>query len=478
MSIDHLFSLASSYRQEGRLDLAERHYREALGIEPDHWGAGFGLAQSLIRLDRLDEAIGWLTPLLNRPGDRAAVSRQLGLAEARAGRLQLALGHFERVLECEPDDPATLHIIANFQQALGLDGQADATFRRALRLRPLVTVPAIVSPADFRVLFVFAPGAGNTPFTYLIEQARFESNVISLLQEFDYDVDRLRGYADVVVNLVSDVDRGQAVLGPAQALVARLGGPVVNHPRSVATTDRESIARRLAAVPGCHVPQTRRYPVAELRAALSRASQAPWSFPLLARPAGTHGGDDFEKIDDPAQLHAFAGKHHQTDSYLTPFVDYRSGDGYFRKYRFVYVDDEILPYHLAIADQWKVHHGTTQMASHPWMQAEEQAFLADPWQVFGDAPRAALQAVRSTIGLDYFGIDCSLGHDGAVVVFEVNASMLVHGNNRQFPYKTAAVERIRQAFHTMLERRARTRPARAKDVHGNEGAAGASEASA
>jgi hypothetical protein len=40
-------------------------------------------------------------------------------------------------------------------------------------------------------------------------------------------------------------------------------------------------------------------------------------------------------------------------------------------------------------------------------------------------------------------------------VFEVNASMLVHGRNQQFPYKTAAVERIKQAFHALLERLAR-----------------------
>jgi hypothetical protein len=35
----------------------------------------------------------------------------------------------------------------------------------------------------------------------------------------------------------------------------------------------------------------------------------------------------------------------------------------------------------------------------------------------------------------------------------VNASMLVHGNNEQFPYKTEAVERIKSAFHAMLARR-------------------------
>jgi hypothetical protein len=159
-------------------------------------------------------------------------------------------------------------------------------------------------------------------------------------------------------------------------------------------------------------------------------------------------------MEDHAQLLIFLNRHDAGSYYLTPFVDYRSNDGYFRKYRFVCAGDEILPYHLAIDDKWKVHHVTTSMASHAWMQAEEQAFLEDPWRVFGLAQRAALQSIRDAMGLDYFGIDCALDRDGAVVVFEANASMLVHGNNRQFPYKKEVVERIRQSFHTLLEQRA------------------------
>ncbi|WP_175951397.1 tetratricopeptide repeat protein [Burkholderia sp. BCC0405] len=458
MSIDHALSLASSCRQAGHLDQAKHHYRDALALEPGHWDACFGLALVLIRQDRFDEAIGWLTPLLERPGDHAAVSRQLGLAETCAGRHARGLAHFRRALEHDPDDPALAHTVANLEQALGLAREADASFRRALKLKPLVTIPAAVAPADFRVLFVFAPGAGNTPFEFLIDRARFESNIITLLPDMEYDVDRLRIYADVVVNLVSDVDRGQALLAPAQALVTSVGRPVVNAPAVIAQTSRDAVARQLAEMPGCRVPQTSLHRKAGLRAMLSGTSPAPLPFPLLARPAGAHGGDDFERMEHAAQLLAFVDRFDTDDFYLTPYVDYRSADGYFRKYRFVYVDGEILPYHLAIDSQWKVHHATTDMAHHAWMQDEERAFLDDPWQAFGAAQRNGLQAIRDAIGLDYFGIDCGLDRDGAVVVFEVNASMLVHGNNERFPYKTAAVERIRQTFHALLERRATTAP--------------------
>ncbi len=49
----------------------------------------------------------------------------------------------------------------------------------------------------------------------------------------------------------------------------------------------------------------------------------------------------------------------------------------------MFVDDEIFPYHLAIHDDWKIHHVNTDMANRQWMQDEEKAFLDAPGSVFG-----------------------------------------------------------------------------------------------
>jgi hypothetical protein len=86
------------------------------------------------------------------------------------------------------------------------------------------------------------------------------------------------------------------------------------------------------------------------------------------------------------------------------------------------------------------------------MQQEEEAFLNHPTSVFTPANYAALHAIQRRIGLEYFGIDCGLDRSGNIVVFEVNASMLVHAQNQDFPYKTPAVERIKLAFDAMLRR--------------------------
>jgi glutathione synthase/RimK-type ligase-like ATP-grasp enzyme len=62
--------------------------------------------------------------------------------------------------------------------------------------------------------------------------------------------------------------------------------------------------------------------------------------------------------------------------------------------------------------------------------------------------------VRERFGLDYFGIDCGLDPDGNLVVFEVNASMLVHDGNVEFPYEDPFVRVIKTAFDAMLRSRA------------------------
>jgi glutathione synthase/RimK-type ligase-like ATP-grasp enzyme len=79
--------------------------------------------------------------------------------------------------------------------------------------------------------------------------------------------------------------------------------------------------------------------------------------------------------------------------------------------------------------------------------------------VFSAANYEALREIRQRIGLDYFGVDCALDGQGNVIVFEVNASMLVHADNAEFPYKDPAVHAIKAAFAEMLRQRAGAAPA-------------------
>jgi glutathione synthase/RimK-type ligase-like ATP-grasp enzyme len=256
----------------------------------------------------------------------------------------------------------------------------------------------------------------------------------------------------VVVNLISDADQAGDLLPLVADLVDRLGRPTVNHPHKIERTTRDAVAGLLEGIPGSRVARILRQKAAtDLAIATVQAALASPSA-VLVRPVGTHGGDDFEKIEDPVELASLLAQRPDTDRYLIEYIDYRSADTYFRKYRFIFVDEEILPYHLAIAGDWKVHHDGTDMVDHRWMQQEEEAFLHNPGTVFNSDHYRVLREIQRRIGLDYFGIDCGLDRSGNLVVFEVNASMLVHGQNEQFPYKAPFVHRIKSAFNEMLRK--------------------------
>jgi glutathione synthase/RimK-type ligase-like ATP-grasp enzyme len=321
----------------------------------------------------------------------------------------------------------------------------------------LIRRPAAKQPAEFRVLALYAPFGGNTPTEYLFQDAFFDNDTLALFAAREYDTALFGQNIQLVINLVSDADQTEALLPLAADLVDRFGLPVVNHPRKVQQTTRDAVARLLQGIPGCRVPQALRLKAGADCSEAALEAMLPFSSTVLVRPVGTHGGDDFEKVDDVAALSSFLSQRVDHDHYLIEYIDYLSADGHFRKYRFVFIDDQILPYHLCIGRDWKLHHINTDMAHQPWMQQEEAAFLGNSATVFGPAQLQALHAIRARVGLDYCGIDCGLDPSGNVVVFEVNASMLVHARNEGFLYKDPAVRRIKLAYDAMLRKLVRPR---------------------
>ena len=102
------------------------------------------------------------------------------------------------------------------------------------------------------------------------------------------------------------------------------------------------------------------------------------------------------------------------------------------------------------------------MPNQPWMRHEEEAFFA-PDDVFEPQHFAALLAIRDAMGLDFFGVDCALDRAGNLVVFEANATMLVHADTGDFAYKNPYVRRIKTAFAALLARVASRPMARGHD---------------
>ncbi|MFK0164485.1 tetratricopeptide repeat protein [Rhizobium sp. NPDC090279] len=462
-SLDRAISLKSDYS----LALAKRgEVMESLSNVPEAMQAALRschlspedvtswsrLGDLLQKYGDYDKAIATYDKGLSRfPEDFRCLCHKAQALEA-TGRYSEALVTAQRALRVEPSDRDALVLCGKLELRFGNPAAAHICFQIVADMGVVRNYPAARKPAKFRALLLFSPEAGNTPYEDLIRDGCFDSEVMFVLRNYRNDPRDCSDRVDVVVNLVSETDFGLDVMASAIDLADCLHRPVVNHPRLMLATDRESISRRLTGVADAVMPATVRIEAKDLRRRVRDGDTN--AFPLIVRHAGKHGGDMMELAGDADALLRFAEEAGDQTLYLTDFVNYSSPDGLFRKYRFIFVEDQILPYHLAIGDGWKVHHASTRMASVEWMRREEEAFLNEPRRVFGPKGMAALDAIRRQIGLDYFGIDCSLDSQGRVVIFEVNASMLIHLHNIGFEYKTPHVTRIKQAFERLLERRA------------------------
>jgi tetratricopeptide (TPR) repeat protein len=450
-------SFADLHLRCGQHQTAIELYLQALKLNPRHWAARANLVHALMAARQFVIAKAVLIELMGEQPKDASLHHRLGKCLFELNEIEPAIASFQQAVALNPKDSESINWIGALRQSLGDDKAAQAAYAEAARIEPLIRRPAANQPAEFRVLALYAPFGGNTPTEYLFHDAFFDTDTLSLFPDRQYDAAALSQNIQLVVNLVSDADQTEALLPLAVDLADSFGLPIVNHPRKVQQTTRDEVAVLLRGIQNCRVPQALRLKAGADHSEAALKAIVPFASSCLARPVGTHGGDDFERVEDAATLSAFLSQRPDHDHYLIEYIDYVSVDGHFRKYRFIFVGDQILPYHLCIGLEWKLHHINTDMAHQPWMQQEEAAFLDDSAAVFGPAQMQALHAIRERVGLDYFGIDCGLDQGGNVVVFEVNASMLVHTRNEGFAYKDPAVRRIKLAYDAMLRKLAEPR---------------------
>lgn len=452
-STDALLTLAMVLTDAGRPKEAEEACRALLARDPANANAHTTLGAALAAQGDLNAAAAAHQACLALVPGHAAALYRMGDVMVKGGQPLLAVGYFAKVLENFPDYTNAHVEMGNALLQAGLPDQARESFRNALALRPITTWPVNAPDAPqparpFSLLVLMAPGAFNTPARFLLGKCAYERHFYGVMPGVEPDLALLRRHGDAVYNLISDVDQGREVLEMAERLVDALGKPVINHPRQIANTGRDTGLALLRGIPDLRVPGTRRLTPADLADPHVLAGIA---FPTLIRTAGTHGGDDFELVADAGEMAAFIQAHPASDYYVIEYVEYRSPDGHYRKYRFLWVGGEMLPYHLAIGNHWKVHHFRTDMDKTPWMQAEEADFLDHPERHFTPAHFQALHAIAQTLGLAYLGIDCGIDTQGRLLVFEANATILIHDDNAAYPYKTPHVARIKRAFDAMME---------------------------
>jgi hypothetical protein len=255
------------------------------------------------------------------------------------------------------------------------------------------------------------------------------------------------------------------------ALEAGLAGwprPVANAAQFIPNTGRALASELLQNVPGLLMPLT--YPATRGQLASIAAGAAELAaqfdgcdFPVIVRPVGSQGGHGLARVDDPGGMHAYLTRQAGALFFISRFIDYRSGDGMFRKMRVALVAGEPLACHMAVSSRWMVHYVNADMFEDAARRAEELAFM-EQFDAFRARHGVALAAIAERIGLDYVCIDCAQTQAGELLVFEVDHAMVVHAMDQEalFPYKKIHMAKVRQAvvdFLLRLKDGAKTRQA-------------------
>jgi tetratricopeptide (TPR) repeat protein len=361
----------------------------------------------------------------------------LGTVHMRAGDVAEAEAWFRAAIQLDPELVDAHQNLAALLQEAGRLAEASHHRDRAFRNAALRIEAA--PKANHRVLVLSAAGTGNVPIETLLPRGSITRLKFFVEYATEKDWATLPPY-DVVFNAIGDADLLPS--GPWQEQLDRLGGRVLNAPSLVARTRRDRLPELLCGVPDVVVPGIVRHCGGE--------SSLSLNFPVLVRPLGAHGGAGVTLATSMEGVPS-------AEAYLTEYHDYRSSDGYFRKYRVIYVGGVPYPYHLAVSAHWLVHYFSADMQEAAWKRAEEGQFLSCPSAILGPRAMTALAAIGRRLELDYAGIDFSILPDGRLLVFEANATMAVHLNDCPvlFDYKHRAVPRILNAFQQLLKDHAR-----------------------
>jgi hypothetical protein len=255
-----------------------------------------------------------------------------------------------------------------------------------------------------------------------------------------------------LLNLITEPECNDRVLDNLRKLLRGVPGRIINRPEAVLRSTRDQMAKRLAGISGLVAPKVVRLKSARKASVGGILDKAGMSFPLILREPGTHLGTTQTLCRDLAELQAALTE--GREYFATEFVDYRSADGLYRKYRLWFIGPHQIFRHMFVSDYWNVHNkdGLLFMADRPDLRAEEKALFATPDGAFPPAIRQVLAAVRDRVDLDYFGIDFGIMPDGRLILFEANATMNFFATlpSDDFAYVRACVPPARAAFRELL----------------------------
>src|ERR1017187_8120170 len=274
------------------------------------------------------------------------------------------------------DAAAALISLSTIEQLLGDQPSGLARQLEALSLHRLYRSSWPASPSALRVLAFKAAGdvSTNTPIEFLLQGS--DVVLYSLYVVPGEPLPEVPDH-DIAIVTVGESDRDRPVMRQIEQLIQTWPCPVLNRPDRVLQLSREGMYSLLRDVPGVIMAPTVRLNRADLeRLGRGLLASDPFpgetTFPMIARPLGSHAGRGLAKLDTTEAIDAYLAERPDENFFLSPY-------------------DEGFAY----------RHATV------------------------------LAAMVERFGLEYVGVDCAEMPDGRLIVFEGDLSLVVHDIDRK-----------------------------------------------
>ena len=443
---------ARALARQGQDEPAKQAYVEVLRQDPRNFTALNELATLAWSGGYRSAARTALSQAVAHHPDNVVARVNLGNLLREEQDVAGARAQYEAALALDPELPEAHQGMAWVLAELGLEAAAEHR-RRGFTGRAQVTKPYRGLGQDVPIVLLVAARGGNVPTRLWIDDRRF--TIHAIYADYYDPAQPLPPHA-LIMNAIGDADLCALALERAEAIVAQSTAPIVNPPARVRLTARAANAGRMGAIPDVVAPRIE----TRTRASLESGSEDPsghgLKFPLLLRSPGFHTGRHFVRVEGRGALAGALATLAGEELLVIEYLDARGPDGMARKYRVMFIDGVLYPLHLAVSSDWKVHYFSADMARNAAFREEERRFLSDMPGVLGPRAMRALERVRGALGLEYGGIDFAVAPDGAVLLFEANATMSLvpPAPGEVWDYRRAAIDTALQAARRMLESRA------------------------
>lgn len=363
----------------------------------------------------------------------------------------------ERVKD-NPNDAAALIDLSTIALVQGRPKDRIALQAMALELKRVFRQPSKTSEAaPLKVLAFMSSGTfmDNMPVEFLLEQANVNLDMVYL--DSGTLLPRAIPDHDVALVCIGQSRENQKLLGELSITLASWPKPVVNRPECVAQLTRKGTWELLRTCPDIVTPMhaeiTRAglQQIADRQVAVSEFLNGQ-RFPIIARPVDSHAGEGLVKLEAEPDIAKYLQEQREDDFCIAPFVDYRSKDGLFRKYRVALIQRRAYAVHMAISQHWMIHYLNADMRGRPERRDEEAQWMRSFDGDFATRHAQAFRALGLLTGLEYLPFDCGETSDGKLLLFETGTNMIIHAMDPEdlFAYKRPQMEIVFDAFREML----------------------------